>query len=153
LADRSFRNELKQRKLVATLYELGETNHDLEAPHSSRAMFRSLGWSDRLGSEIVTQVERFGLIERRPSPTAGDIHLRLTEVGRRHAARVVRGERLWSAYLDEFPEQTAAHVDLSEAEVERFVPREVLERLASKLHAAGRLPPDSEPENSPEDRS
>lgn len=152
-ADRRFRSELKERKLLATLYELGETSRDLTVPQSTRAVFRTLGWSDRLGSEIVTQAERFGLIERRPSAGTTDVLLRLTREGRRIAAHGVRGERLWSAYLDEFPEQAAAQVDLSEADVDRFVPPEVLERLASKLHAAGRLPPEGGSPPTPEERS
>jgi manganese/zinc/iron transport system permease protein len=153
VADRRFRYELKQRKFLAALYESGESHHDLLFSQASRVIFQTLGWSDRLGNEIIVEAERFGLIERRTDPTTREVLFRLTEEGRRHAARVVRGERLWSAYLDEFPEQTAAQVDLSAAELERFVPRDVLERLAAKLSAAGRLPPDGDFKLPSEERS
>ena len=144
LADRRFRRALQERKLLAALYERGEASGDLGTTHAARTLFESLGWSERFGSEVVTLAERFGLIERRSHAPSDDVLIRFTDDGRRRAARAVRGERLWSAYLDEFPEQTAAQVDLSVIDVDRYLPRDILERLADKLREAGRLPAEAD---------
>jgi Mn-dependent DtxR family transcriptional regulator len=73
-------------------------------------------------------------------PTADGPAVRLTAGGRRVAARRVRSERLWAAFLDEFPDEGGSNAAFELDELDAAIPADVRARLTSQLRAAGRLP-------------
>lgn len=140
LADRRHRRELRERKLLTSLYEHDEQAHRVGAWQSLRSIAERHRWSERETSGFLAVAERDGLVERRMPPTADGPAVRLTAGGRRVAARRVRSERLWAAFLDEFPDEGGSNAAFELDELDAAIPADVRARLTSQLRAAGRLP-------------
>jgi manganese/zinc/iron transport system permease protein len=135
VADLRYRREIRERKLLTTLYERSEARSDFAAWHDDGELAAAHGWTDRDAKRFLAEARGDGLVE-----SAGAA-IRLTADGRRRAARLVRGERLWAAFLDEFPEESgpASRPDLDA--IEAAIPPDVRRRLEARLAAEGRLPP------------
>ena len=66
--------------------------------------------------------------------------LELTPEGWQRAVEVTRGQRLWEAFLTEYPEQAGSVVNLASVSLADYVPEPVVRQLQSHLQAAGRWP-------------
>jgi manganese/zinc/iron transport system permease protein len=142
LADRRFRRELHERKLLTTLFELSERRSGSAAGVAAGDVVAAREWNNRDAARFLAEARRDGLVEPVGAQLLVGGEVRLTEEGRRRATRLVRGERLWAAYLDEFPEESGPGASLDLDELEAAIPTDVRERLLMQLRAAGRLPDD-----------
>jgi manganese/zinc/iron transport system permease protein len=141
-ADRRFRGELHERKLLTTLFELSERQVGAASGVAVGDVAAAREWTDRDAARFLAQARGDGLVEPVGAPMVAGGEVRLTEEGRRRAARLVRGERLWAAYLDEFPEESGPGAPFDLEELEAAIPPDVRERLSLQLRTAGRLPDD-----------
>jgi len=64
----------------------------------------------------------------------------LTPTGWSHALEIVRGQRLWEAFLTEYPDQAGSIVNLASGSVAHVVSETTVALLTQKLQAAGRWP-------------
>lgn len=145
LADRRHRRELRERKLLTSLYEQDDRASEVGGWRSLPSLAERHRWNERETSDYVTEAERDGLVERRrPTPPEGP-DVRLTTDGRRIAARRVRSERLWAAFLDEFPDESGPNAEFDLDALDAVIPADVRERLTEQLRAAGRLPEIDDP--------
>jgi manganese/zinc/iron transport system permease protein len=140
LADFRFRRALDERKLLTTLYTIDEARRDATW-QPIVILSRHLGGRPHEATAAIVRAERVGLVERRVDRTEQEPSaLRLTPVGRRRAATILRNERLWNAYVDGYPEQAHAPFDPNDLELAEQIPPPIREELEAKLRAAGRLP-------------
>lgn len=139
-ADYQFRGELRQRKLLTTLFELGDSNRSTAGWSTLRELADALHWNRSEIVDVVAPAERVGLVERRIDGAIDDGQLRLTDEGRRRASRLVRGERLWAAYLEAYPDESRSTTTLDLDELEADIPTDVRSQLEAELRASGRYP-------------
>ena len=66
-------------------------------------------------------------------------HYRLTQAGREAAARVVRGYRLWEAFLLSYPELARSYADLDAESVDDLLPAATVRELEDQLQRVGRI--------------
>ncbi|MEX2174754.1 MAG: hypothetical protein WD872_10355, partial [Pirellulaceae bacterium] len=64
----------------------------------------------------------------------------LTAAARDDAAAVARGQRLWEAFLTEYPDLANSTANLASPSIEEYVPPAIVEQLIGQLRAAGRWP-------------
>ncbi len=65
---------------------------------------------------------------------------RLTQAGRDAAERVVRGYRLWEAFLLSYPELARSYADLDAESVDNLLPAATVRELEARLQREGRWP-------------
>lgn len=140
LADRRHRRELRERKLLTSLYEHDERSHEVGGWQTLQAIADRHRWSEREAAGYLAEAERDGLVERRVPAGPPGPAVRLTTGGRRIAALRVRSERLWAAFLDEFPDESGPNAEFDLDRLDAAVPDEIRDRLTLQLAAAGRLP-------------
>jgi len=140
LADRRYRRELVRRKVLTSLYEAGESKPDRAAWLPWRQLTERHRWTDREAKAFLAETELDGFVERRIPASPLGPEVRLTTAGRKSAARRVRSDRLWSAFLDAYPDERGPNDELDLDALDAEIPPEVRDRLAAQLRAAGRLP-------------
>jgi Mn-dependent DtxR family transcriptional regulator len=70
----------------------------------------------------------------------GQGQFRFTSAGRGQSLEIVRGHRLWEAFLTAYPEQATSTANLASLSIDDVVPAKVVEQLTSELRQAGRWP-------------
>lgn len=132
------RRRVAQQNLLRSLYELGETSLNMRGWHSLHDVSLKRGWSAPHLERTIARAHRSGLVKKDVSEVGGRIAL--TERGVDEASAVVRAHRVWELYLIEQADIPADHVDRDADAIEHILPRDVLERLETKLRRLGRLP-------------
>ncbi|HVJ81662.1 MAG TPA: hypothetical protein VNC50_11375, partial [Planctomycetia bacterium] len=83
----------------------------------------------------LDRLEREGALWRNPGGSR-----ELTSFGWQEAVAALRRERLWTAFLEEYPEQTALFRDLAGGDFARAVGLQVAAEIESRVRAAGDWP-------------
>lgn len=133
-----FRRRLLQQRLLRLLYEQSERPAAAETPITEESLPRLLNASPRRARRTLYDGLLNGTLERRRTPDG--IRLSLTRDGERHASEVTRGYRLWTAFLQRYPDQSGSLTDLDLRLVDELLPADALPLLEDELRAAGRLP-------------
>ncbi len=66
---------------------------------------------------------------------------RLTDAGRRRAALLERGFRLWELFLTEYADLAGSYADLDSESIDRLLTPDMIAELEGKLRESGRWPP------------
>ncbi len=131
LAQRRFRRRLEEQGLLRRSYEATEARlPTLAAVPANEVLRRS-----SISPAAVRRAVRCGWLSTEPGE-----QLRLTEQGLIHAARVVRGYRLWQLFLSEHADQHASFAELDVENADECLPAELVKSLEARLAAEGRLP-------------
>ena len=135
LEHRRFQHQWQERQLLRTIYDLLEAGgfRRKTLPQSELAQRRA--WSPRQVERLVQAAAADGFVLAHES---GQIEL--TPAGWQQAVEVTRGQRLWEAFLAEYPEQAGSVVKLATAPIADQLSAPVVEQLQSHLQAAGRWP-------------
>ncbi len=121
------RRKIARQHLLRAVYELSEmANHPPSVRRNELLARRS--WSPRQLAQTISAAERAGLVV----PTEPNA-IRLTEPGRRHAARVTRNHRLWELYLIEHADIAPSHVDRDADQIEHVLAPEMIQKLEALL--------------------
>ncbi len=67
--------------------------------------------------------------------------LKLTQLGRTHAQRILRNHRLWETYLIEHADIAPSHVDRDADEIEHVLSERLIRELEATLEAGKDIPP------------
>jgi manganese/zinc/iron transport system permease protein len=127
-SSRAFGRAVDQRALLQEVYEYAESN-------SGRWPTRTSLVHRVREARALVDLERQGLIA-----TLGGDAVALSEAGGRRALAIVRGSRLWQAFLEEYPEQASGLVDLAQESVEGLLPDETIRELRDAIVRQGRWP-------------
>lgn len=131
LAQRHFRRRLEEQGLLRRSYEATEARLPaLAAVPANEVLQRST-----ISPAAVRRAVRSGWLSMEPGE-----QIRLTEQGLLHAARVVRGYRLWQLFLSEHADQHASFAELDVENADECLPAELVKSLEARLAAEGRLP-------------
>jgi manganese/zinc/iron transport system permease protein len=138
LAHRRFQRSWNERQLLREIYEALEARHFARPilPRSELAQRRS--WSPRQVDAVLRAAAGAGLVHAAASGA-----VELTPAGWRRAVEVTRGERLWQAFLQQYPEQAGSAPNLASTSVADFVSPAIALDLTDDLRAEGRWPDDS----------
>ena len=132
-----FRRRLLQQRLLRLLYEQAE-RPAVATPITEESLPRFLNASLRRARRTLYDGLLSGTLELRRTPA--DVRLSLTHAGERHAAEVTRGYRLWTAFLERYPDQSGSLTDLDLRLVDELLPDDTVSLLEDELRASGRLP-------------
>ncbi len=142
---RRFRAQIHQQNVLRLVYEL-----TVQDPYNERAAaLECVTVTDLLRHTSEPAVELRKLLQRLVEHGAivalsGD-NFRLTDEGRRYAARLERGYRLWELFLTEYADLAGSYVDLDAEHIDEALPRELVVELELKLRQLGRWPRYYEP--------
>jgi manganese/zinc/iron transport system permease protein len=128
-----FQRQWHERQLLRAIYEISEEIPGARAV-ASDALLARRSWTPRQLDRILAAAAADGLVRRVGSS------IRLTEVGRRQAIEVTRGQRLWEAFLTQYPDQAGSMLNLASISVADHVPPATVADLTAKLEVAGRWP-------------
>jgi manganese/zinc/iron transport system permease protein len=134
LAHFRFRRQLDEGNLLRAVYELSEPHLPHAAALSLDDILRERAWAPRRLRRLLAAAVRQRLLEQ-----DGDAYA-LTPAGLRRAAEIVRGQRLWEMFLNEYPDQAQGVVNLAGASVDDLLPPQLVEELSARLAEAGRMP-------------
>jgi manganese/zinc/iron transport system permease protein len=125
----------QERQLLWTIYDLLEGGgfRRKTLPHSVLARRRA--WPPRQIQRLVKSAAAGGLVVAH-----GSDQIELTPAGWQRAVEVTRGQRLWEAFLSEYPEQAGSMARLASGPLADQVPAAVVQELQSHLQSAGRWP-------------
>lgn len=134
-AQRTFERDLRERRFLQTAFEIVEAR-----PRNAKTLrlddfLKRRAWQPAFAKRELARAVRAGLLRK-----ADDVYYTLTALGLKHAIEASRGQRLWQAYLTEYPELAAGVADLSAPSIEPFAPVAIVEALIEQLRAAGRWP-------------
>lgn len=135
MAQAAFRRRLAQQKLLRAAWERLEGRRAPPAVLPADQLAAALGWPRHALVRQLRRAAQAGLIE---SDAAGQ--WRFTPEGLRHAARLVRGHRLWELFLTEHAELAAGYADLDAESIDQRLPEETIATLERKLRQQGRWP-------------
>ena len=128
---RRFEQALALRQLLRLAWEL-----QTAAPMFGRSdLLDRKTWSVARTERLLTAAQAAGWVR----PTGNDRY-EFTPAGRNEALTVVRGHRLWEAFLAEYPEQASSTANLASVSIEDYVPPAVVQQLTAQLRADGRWP-------------
>ena len=106
-------------------------------------LLRRRTWSARRLRALVRRFARQGLL----SPSGDSV--RLTDLGRAEAKRVLRNHRLWEMYLIKYADVAPSHVDRDADEVEHVLPPQLVRELEQALRKENQIPPSPHPLEAP----
>lgn len=135
-----FRQQVRQQSMLRLAYELTEDNP--REPDAAQLASFTLTDVLRRSSELVDaarsllgQLESSGFV----SELSGD-NFQLTDAGRRRAAELERGFRLWELFLTEYADLAGSYIDLDAESIDRVLPTDLVQELEEKLRSLGRWP-------------
>jgi ABC-type Mn2+/Zn2+ transport system permease subunit len=117
--------------LLAALYRVEEHGEGTALPRGDALRAAGGGWRARLG---------LGLLKQRKLVLAAADGLRLSDLGRGIAARLVRSHRLWESYLAQHSELPGDHLHAPAARMEHFVTPDLEREILAELSDADRDP-------------
>jgi manganese/zinc/iron transport system permease protein len=130
-----FRRAWGQRQLLLALYDLLKQNGKRRGSIPTADLLAHRSWTASHARRLIRSAAADGLLTVAP----GD-NVQLTATGWRQAVAVVRGHRLWKAFLETYPEQASGTLSLASVSPEEHLPPSVIDELTTKLRAAGRWP-------------
>jgi len=130
-----FQREWHERQLLRALYESLPAWAASSPAFSAKSLAARHAWTPAQLDRLLAAAAADGLVAR----SAHD-QWRLTDAGLRRAIDVVRGQRLWEAFLTEYPDQSGSIANLASGSVADVVPETTVAMLTQKLQAAGRWP-------------
>jgi manganese/zinc/iron transport system permease protein len=135
-AARSFAQRLDEQRILAWL-------HDHDPPHQpgQRARYRvgDLPASFR-HRENLQRRRIHRLIIQGQLDAMADGSFRLSPSGRERAACVVRGWRLWQAFILAYPDLAQGYAELDAEDIDERLPPDTIAELEATLRRAGRWP-------------
>jgi manganese/zinc/iron transport system permease protein len=133
---RRFETTLGLRQLLKIAWEREEAAGRPVALATGDLVSRKT-WSEARANQLLSSAQSAGFVR----PIASDISsFELTPSGRDEALAATRGQRLWEAFLAEYPEQAGSTANLASLSIEDYVPPAVVEQLTAQLRAANRWP-------------
>ena len=132
---RQFQRQWKQRQLLRAAYESVEATAGRRGPVTTSSLLARKSWSTAEVGRLLVLAQNDGLLQ----PVEGE-QWELTPAGYEQAVKATRGQRLWEAFLVQYPEQAGSTVNLASDSVAEFVPPSVVAELTDRLQAAGRWP-------------
>jgi Mn-dependent DtxR family transcriptional regulator len=120
---------------MRTLYELAEPHFPQRRPVHVNELLARRSWTERSLQRLIDNADDDGLLVR--DAKGGCL---LTDDGLVHAAEVVRCQRIWDRFLDEYADQAATVGDPNTDSPDDFLPPRVLAELEAKLRGENRLP-------------
>jgi len=139
VAQRRFARQWNERNLLAALYELSEPEKGGVRAISREQIAARKHWSPGTLARLLAWARKSGYLVGGPG-TSGDDFYVLSPAGLRRAAEVVRGQRLWQAFLTAHADWATGVVDIERESVEELLPAPVVDALRADLQARGRWP-------------
>jgi manganese/zinc/iron transport system permease protein len=134
LQHRRFQHQWHEHQLLRALYESQQgAAYSNEIDRDAVLALRA--WAPAELDRLLTEARLDGLVA---TTTSGQ--WRLTDRGLAQAVEVTRAQRLWEAFLIEYPDQAGSVANLATSSVADVVPEATVELLRRKLQAAGRWP-------------
>jgi manganese/zinc/iron transport system permease protein len=130
-----FQRQWHERQLLRAIYEALEVDHPGAQAIGRDQLLARRSWTPRKLERMLAAAAADGLIQ----PAAGG-RIQLTPAGYEQAALVTRGQRLWEAFLTEYPDQAGSIANLASGSIADIVPATTVAALTAKLQAAGRWP-------------
>jgi manganese/zinc/iron transport system permease protein len=128
-----FQRQWHERQLLQAMWELTEQDRG-NAVISQSQLLAHRAWRANQINRIIRAAIAADLLQRT------DGGFTLTPAGREQALEVVRGRRLWEAFLNAYPEQAGSVTNLASTNVADVAQPEVVAALTEDLRAAGRWP-------------
>lgn len=135
-----FRRQWNERQLLAAVYDLYEQRGTFSRPLRLGDLAAQRSWTAGQVDSLVRTAAADGLAR---TSAAGEVEL--TSAGWQRAVEVARGQRLWRAFLDAYPDQAGSTLDLARLSPAEILPAEVVEELTGRLRDAGRWPEEGGP--------
>ncbi len=134
-----FRQQVRQQNMLRLAYKLTE---DAPATGSTPRDVFTITDIMRQSSEPVQAVRQvLGQLTNLNWIASPKIdNYRLTDSGRRRAAELERGFRLWETFLTEHADLAGSYLDLDAESVDRVLPAPMIAELEQLLRARGRWP-------------
>ena len=129
----SFQRETGLRDLLRAMLEAVEQAQFQRRQVARPELLASKSWSPRTVDRLAAAAVRDGLLRR-----ISDGVWELTTRGLDESLQVVRGRRLWSALLNEYPELATTEASLATSHVGEFVTPLVLQSLEATLKSNGK---------------
>jgi manganese/zinc/iron transport system permease protein len=133
---RRFETSLGLRHLLRIAWER-EADPRHPAPLTAADLVRRKTWTEARAQALLSSAQAAGLVRL---VTKDKELYELTPDGREQALAATRGQRLWEAFLAEYPEQASSTANLASLSIEDYVPPAVVKQLTAKLEAAGAWP-------------
>jgi manganese/zinc/iron transport system permease protein len=134
---RRFETTLGLRQLLRIAWEREEAEAGPARPFTIPDLLTRKTWAASRARDLLSSAEAAGLVR---SVGRGTELFELTPAGREQALAATRGQRLWEAFLAEYPEQANSTANLASLSIEEYVPQAVVEQLTARLQAEGRWP-------------
>jgi manganese/zinc/iron transport system permease protein len=135
-----FRQQVRQQNMLRLAYEL--TEDDQREPTGAPRDVFTLTDIMRHSSEPVVAARQIlaqlGSLKYLASPKVDNY--RLTDAGRRRAAQLERGFRLWEVFLTEHADLAGSYIDLDAESIDRVLSPQMVGELERLLHERGRWP-------------
>jgi manganese/zinc/iron transport system permease protein len=161
---RRFETSLGLRHLLRIAWEREAADPRRPAPLTAADLVTRKTWTEARAQALLSSAQAAGLVrpvergsgvfggesrsqmENLSPPKTPDLiyesdpGYELTPDGREQALAATRGQRLWEAFLAEYPEQASSTANLASLSIEDYVPPTVVKQLTAKLEAAGAWP-------------
>ncbi|MDX1945846.1 MAG: iron chelate uptake ABC transporter family permease subunit [Pirellulaceae bacterium] len=133
IEQRRFEGTLGLRRLLRAAWETRTSAGN--ARFSRDDLQARLAWPTRKLAVLLNRATIGGHL--RP---VGAGHYALTSAGEVEALAVVRGHRLWEAFLTAYPEQASGAANLASLSIDEYVSPAIAQELTAELKLAGRWP-------------
>lgn len=135
-----FRQQIARQNLLRLAFEVSAGSPSTHG-HSESGRFtltdvlRRSSQSPESARRSLLRLENLGEITAQRGDT-----FQLTDVGRRRAAELERGFRLWELFLTEYADLAGSYIDLDAQCIDERLPPAMIDELERKLFARGRWP-------------
>lgn len=132
-----FRQQIRQQNMLRLAFELTsfDATQSATSPFTLTEVLRHSSEPVVAARQLLAQLSKHGYLTREKV----DI-FRLTPAGRRRAAQLERGFRLWELFLTEHADLAGSYVDLDAESIDRVLPATMVSELEAKLRARGHWP-------------